>query len=518
MGTEVQAGQPAIDILEINKLRRQILFHSYVWDQRLIHVAGISINNLQEGLSSSIPKLKEKPVSSTEKIVETNLTSTSSKRFSSCDSFLLEKDPDINLNQEGNAGQLGQSAGVEKENEMGLDQSCRNAAEIFYSFNENINEKSDPLETEKLVRRALSEGEYPRVANLSDTLDAAWTGESHPTTITSKEDAYSFADSTMVDSSAVSANSKVENSASDLGKIETARSVGSALPPKGLENLESSTRCVGMPFPNSSFNKSLPLSAQKLCNGEYNPVYISLFRELERQSGARLLLPVGVNDTVVPIYDDEPTSVIAYALVSSEYHVQMSESEKPKDAGDSSVTLPLFDSVNLLSLNSFDESIADTYRSLGSLDESILSISGSRSSHVLDPLLYSKDLQARVSFTDDGPLGKVKYTVTCYYAKRFEALRRICCPSELDFIRSLSRCKKWGAQGGKSNVFFAKTLDDRFIIKQVTKTELESFIKFAPAYFRYLSGSNSSGSPTCLAKILGIYQVLLVAFVVTRKA
>nr|GFA98726.1 1-phosphatidylinositol-3-phosphate 5-kinase FAB1B-like [Tanacetum cinerariifolium] len=95
----------------------------------------------------------------------------------------------------------------------------------------------------------------------------------------------------------------------------------------------------------------------------------------------------------------------------------------------------------------------------------------------------------RVEFADDGPLGKVRYSVTCYYAKRFEALRRICCPSELDFIRSLSRCKKWGAQGGKSNVFFAKTLDDRFIIKQVTKTELESFIKFAPAYFKYLSES-----------------------------
>ena len=67
--------------------------------------------------------------------------------------------------------------------------------------------------------------------------------------------------------------------------------------------------------------------------------------------------------------------------------------------------------------------------------------------------------------------------MTCYYAKRFESLRKTCCPSELDFVRSLSRCKKWGAQGGKSNVFFAKTLDDRFIIKQVTKTELESFIK-----------------------------------------
>lgn len=56
--------------------------------------------------------------------------------------------------------------------------------------------------------------------------------------------------------------------------------------------------------------------------------------------------------------------------------------------------------------------------------------------------------------------------------------------------------------------FLQKTLDDRFIIKQVTKTELESFIKFAPGYFKYLSESIVTGSPTCLAKILGIYQVI----------
>jgi 1-phosphatidylinositol-3-phosphate 5-kinase len=116
-------------------------------------------------------------------------------------------------------------------------------------------------------------------------------------------------------------------------------------------------------------------------------------------------------------------------------------------------------------------------------------------------------VHSRVSFEDGGPLGKVKYTVTSYYAKSFEALRRSCCPSELDFIRSISRCKKWGAQGGKSNVFFAKSLDDRFIIKQVTKTELESFLQFGSDYFKYLSESISTGSPTSLAKILGIYQV-----------
>ncbi|XP_057504407.1 1-phosphatidylinositol-3-phosphate 5-kinase FAB1B-like isoform X2 [Actinidia eriantha] len=253
-----------------------------------------------------------------------------------------------------------------------------------------------------------------------------------------------------------------------------------------------------------SLNKNFLASSQKLyAFGEYNPVYVSSFWELELQSGARLLLPVGANDIVVPVYDDEPTSIISYALfcqLSDEY-------EKPKDTGEPTVLLQSVDSGAFQSFASFDEMTLESYRSLGSTDDSISYMSGSRSSLALDPVSYTKALHVRVSFSDDGPLGKVKYTVTCYYAKRFEALRRICCPSEMDFVRSLSRCKKWGAQGGKSNVFFAKTLDDRFIIKQVTKTELESFIKFAPGYFKYLSESIGTGSPTCLAKILGIYQV-----------
>ncbi|XP_038712698.1 1-phosphatidylinositol-3-phosphate 5-kinase FAB1B-like isoform X2 [Tripterygium wilfordii] len=504
---EVKAGQPIIDILEINKLRRQILFHSYVWDQRLIHVAS-SKGNIQERQRICIPKLEEKPSNTVEKLAEMSVTTKPGKGFSSCDSFLSDTKSDLNSNEGRNAGHISQSSG---------DSIQRNDTEECLSSIDFISYKPDALESGKVVRRALSEGEFPIMESLSDTLDAAWTGESHTTSITAKENDSSVPNSTSIDSSTVSnpvtANLDLETSTVGKGGIEATHSLGSTLLTKETDSMENSASGVGTLFLNfpSSFSKNYLLIAQKLGISEYNPVYVSKFRELERQSGARLLLPVGVNDTVVPVYDDEPTSVIAYALVSSEYHVQMSELERPKDGSDSTATasLPHFDSVSLLSLNSPDEAAFDTYRSFGSNEESILSMSGTWSSFVLDPLLYTKDLHVRVSFTDDSPLGKVKYSVTCYYAKRFDALRRTSCPSERDFIRSLSRCKKWGAQGGKSNVFFAKTLDDRFIVKQVTKTELESFIKFAPAYFKYLSESISTRSPTCLAKILGIYQVSL---------
>ncbi|XP_022729657.1 1-phosphatidylinositol-3-phosphate 5-kinase FAB1A-like isoform X2 [Durio zibethinus] len=502
---EVKVGQPVIDILEINKLRRQMLFLSYVWDQRLIHSYSSINNNIQEVMSSSIPKLGLKPVSSVENLVGMNVSPKPSKVLSSCDSAVVEIKADISINQGGKIGEISKPGGDHKEKGMDQDFNNRKEAEPSLSSSAITGEKSDSLESEKVVRRALSEGEFPIMANLSDTLEAAWTGESHPASIVPKENGYSVPDSVMEDMS-TAVNSDLGNHASDHGEVEVGCSPQSALPTKGLESMEKSMSWASIPFPNfyDSFSKNSSFNAQKLSINEYNPVYVSSFRDLERQSGARLLLPIGVNDTVVPVYDDEPTSIIAYSLVSSDYHSLMSELERPKDAVDSAVSSSLFDSVNLLSLNSFNELSSDSFRSFGSGDDGILSLSGSHSSLVSDPLSYTKNRPAKVSFTGDGTLGKVKFSVTCYYAKRFESLRRTCCPSELDFIRSLSRCKKWGAQGGKSNVFFAKTLDDRFIIKQVTKTELESFIKFGPAYFNYLSDSRS---PTCLAKILGIYRV-----------
>ncbi|XP_030538404.1 1-phosphatidylinositol-3-phosphate 5-kinase FAB1A-like isoform X2 [Rhodamnia argentea] len=505
---ELKVGHPMIDILEINKLRRQLLFHSYTWDRCLIHALRANNKSLQESLNSSTQKpstAKEKTVTSVEKFVETAAPSNTSKGFSSCDSFLLEKKPLLGFNQVENGREGSESGGgLEiKNSDQDLNHKRQNDSSVSSGA---IIGNSDPLESGKIVRRALSEGEFPIVANLSDSLDAAWSGESHPSSTAPEVNSNSAATSSLTVSTSAKARSESDVQDSEqIGKA-TASSLRE-LPLKGGDNLNSLSS-VGMSIPNiySSFN-TYTANYQKLGIGEYQPAYVLSCWESERQSGARFFLPVGFNDTIVPVYDDEPTSIIAYALTSPNYHAQLSDCEKSKDCLDSSISLPLFDSVNLLSLSSLNEVTWDSLKSFGSTDESVSSTSGSRSSQNTDPLLSAKDLHARVSFNDEGPQGKAKYTVTCYYAKQFEALRRISCPSELDFIRSLSRCKKWGAQGGKSNVFFAKTLDDRFIIKQVTKTELESFIKFAPAYFKYLSESISSGSPTCLAKIVGIYQV-----------
>ncbi|RWR95855.1 1-phosphatidylinositol-3-phosphate 5-kinase FAB1B [Cinnamomum micranthum f. kanehirae] len=476
---EAKKGQPIIDILEINRLRRQLLADSYAWDRCLILAASLDSGPHLE-LISSIAKHNEEPV-------ESNLSSKPIGAFTNSHSL----PPDLKLNETPVAifhSVDDQRGVVEQDYNNGIENKA-SLSTIMHS-----NDQPQPLESAAVVRRAFSDGQFPIMENLSDTLDAAWTGKNHPESVVPPENGSGLSDAPAFNSP-IMPEAEVLMSHADVAErkeVEATRSSVPVIPIKGVDHVDDFPNWIAILNLYSASNKNLLGNVPTFeALGEYNPRYVSSFRELERQGGARLRLPVGIKETVVPVYDDEPTSIIAYALISNDYH-----------------SLTFSDTGGFLSLQSFDDSIAESLKSLGSTEDTILSLSGSRSSLAMDPLLYTKALHARVSFADESSsMGKVKYNVTCYYAKRFDALRRTCCPSEFDFIRSLSRCKKWGAQGGKSNVFFAKTLDDRFIIKEVTKTELESFIKFAPEYFKYLSESIETGCPTCLAKILGIYQV-----------
>ncbi|KAG5532212.1 hypothetical protein RHGRI_026739 [Rhododendron griersonianum] len=217
--------------------------------------------------------------------------------------------------------------------------------------------------------------------------------------------------------------------------------------------------------------------------------------------GARLLLPQ-TGQIVIAVYDNDPGSIISYAISSREYEDWIADRPNRHEG-----------SWNKSGANSLAPSFSAS-QSFGSLNLDYIhygSYSGSEDASLTISALFTDPKSSphlKVSFEDESLTGgKVKFSVTCYFAKQFHALRKKCCPSEVDFVRSLSRCKRWSAQGGKSNAYFAKSLDERLIIKQVQKTELESFEEFAPEYFKYLTESLSSGSPTCLAKILGIYQV-----------
>ena len=52
-----------------------------------------------------------------------------------------------------------------------------------------------------------------------------------------------------------------------------------------------------------------------------------------------------------------------------------------------------------------------------------------------------------------------------------------------------------------------KSRDDRFIIKQLGRLEMDALYKFAPAYFEYMSQAFFHELPTVLAKIFGFYRM-----------
>ncbi|XP_032292442.1 putative 1-phosphatidylinositol 3-phosphate 5-kinase isoform X1 [Drosophila virilis] len=80
--------------------------------------------------------------------------------------------------------------------------------------------------------------------------------------------------------------------------------------------------------------------------------------------------------------------------------------------------------------------------------------------------------------------------------------------SRIALARSLSSSVQWEARGGKSGSQFCKTLDDRFVLKEMGKKEMLLFENFAPEYFEYIAKCQQQQQhPTLLAKIFGVFKV-----------
>nr|GEV09515.1 putative 1-phosphatidylinositol-3-phosphate 5-kinase FAB1D [Tanacetum cinerariifolium] len=227
----------------------------------------------------------------------------------------------------------------------------------------------------------------------------------------------------------------------------------------------------------------------------------STIYKITTEEGSKLHFPLATSNHIVSAYEDELSSMIACALAflndrknSSE---DMNDDTKSYESGQtmSSLSFPNWSSFTSMDFDSSalgwpsDESRFSSFDGLELLD----SVASSRHIH---PVISMGRLA-----------NKAKYSVACLCAKDFLDLRGQCGLSEIDYISSLSRCKRWDAKGGKSKSFFAKTLDDRFIIKEIKNTEFCSFLGFASNYFGYMNQCFKLGNQTCLAKILGIYQV-----------
>jgi 1-phosphatidylinositol-3-phosphate 5-kinase len=229
-----------------------------------------------------------------------------------------------------------------------------------------------------------------------------------------------------------------------------------------------------------SYRKELQdgtLSTFNLIN-RYKPRHLPQIQNQQQDSEPQRQFYVGPDGNILSVSEDEISSLIAYSLCLSDEEKRKNKMEPDAQELDSSVLLNRMSSLT---------------------PEEFLSA--------------SKHLHTEYTIIKDDTLSlKGKYIITSVYAEQFYDLRKKCFLSEIMYIGSLSRCKRWNAQGGKTKAFFSKTMDDRFIIKGIKKIEFDSFLQFAPHYFNYMSESVEKGNQTCLAKILGIYQVSFYVF------
>jgi 1-phosphatidylinositol-3-phosphate 5-kinase len=169
-------------------------------------------------------------------------------------------------------------------------------------------------------------------------------------------------------------------------------------------------------------------------------------------------------DSDIIVREDEPSSIIALALSSTDYTAKLRAFRKLTES-----TTP-------------EEIEASIERNL----------------------LFPKNTNIRYAFENRGVRAQCKI----FYAESFDALRRKCGVAER-FVESMSRCLKWDSKGGKTKSLFLKTLDDRFVLKSLSPVEVNAFFKFAPDYFAFTHATLFNGLPSVIARMLGLFQVTI---------
>jgi 1-phosphatidylinositol-3-phosphate 5-kinase len=187
--------------------------------------------------------------------------------------------------------------------------------------------------------------------------------------------------------------------------------------------------------------------------------------------------PLGASEHVfadcdILVREDEPSSIIAFALDSEDYKGMLNgmQSEPPQD------------------------NIANEFSGHEHADQS----------EVMHSLLRKTGRHLKYQFQE----GPAKMLCKVFFAEQFDAVRRKCGVADR-FVESLSRCLKWDSKGGKTKSLFLKTLDDRFILKSLSPIETQSFIKFAPNYFQIMSEAFFHELPSVIAKMFGFYQIIV---------
>ncbi|XP_028292935.1 1-phosphatidylinositol 3-phosphate 5-kinase isoform X2 [Gouania willdenowi] len=201
----------------------------------------------------------------------------------------------------------------------------------------------------------------------------------------------------------------------------------------------------------------------------------------------------------IAVCEREPSSIIAFALSCKEYKTALDDQSKASSAGSEEGGSSVGESWTRGSPARPGE---------GAPPQQSRSSSEGEPSKDADSAEKQKKQSLNSHFELQFSDANAKFYCRIYYAHEFHRMREeVMESSEDDFVRSLTHCVNWQARGGKSGAVFYATEDDRFILKQMPRLEVQSFLDFAPHYFTYISGAVQQKRPTALAKILGVYRI-----------
>jgi len=195
-----------------------------------------------------------------------------------------------------------------------------------------------------------------------------------------------------------------------------------------------------------------------------------------------------INSDII-VREDEPSSLIAFALSSEDYKVKLADirhhwkeaaQEESESSGDGLEMKPQQHAARL------GGSVVGIERDL---EQALLRPTGTH---------------LKYQFTE----GSAKMMCKIFFAEQFDALRQKCGVADR-IIESLSRCLKWDSKGGKTKSVFLKTLDDRLVMKSLSPIETSAFLRFAPDYFNIMSRALFHDLPSVIAKMLGFFQVII---------
>lgn len=297
--------------------------------------------------------------------------------------------------------------------------------------------------------------------------------------------------------------------------LGTRRAISDAGRSSGIQDSNSLPNVPPRPTPGGAVKSAITRFFNR--GGRDNDQYVV---DLGKFADGRPRLAPGVNGIVVPVIDDQLSTIIAYSLASLEYSKQFKHFLK--DGGGVRV-----DSDEVSDTNSTSQRIwpkPDLDAGVGnddgpsSANESSQNPASQKTQSAALPegfddtksierqMLNRNKSHIKHTFRDVDEKGQVscKFVCTTYWATQFHAVRQVFLSVnggkndhidsalqgsqdvEQSYIESLLSAFSWAASGGKSGASFARTADDRFVIKCISRTELQMFLDCARAYFEYL--------------------------------